>query len=238
MENNNIKNAEESSDGEPGKVKILLADDHPLLRQALRNTLEKQTDFEVIAEANDGEETVKLALELNPDILILDISMPKLNGLEATRKIKEQNPKIVVLALTVHNDNEHVLGMLEAGAAGYLTKTVSGSEVVHAIRAIIAGETVLSPSVSQQIFRYAFQHISKPLSLDTGNKLTARELEMLRLVARGVSNKDIAQRLNLSLNSVKSYLTAIFLKLNVSSRTEAVVASFKAGILNQEDLTQ
>jgi len=219
------------------RIRIVLADDHPLLRQALRNTLEKQPDFVVLGEANDGEETVKLAADLTPDVIIMDISMPKLNGLEATRVIKARFPKIAILALTVHNDNEHVLGILEAGAGGYLIKTVSGSEVVHAVRALVSGEMVLSPSISQQIFKYAFQHISRPLTLESGNKLSAKEMELLRLVAKGVSNKDIALKLGLSLNSVKSYLTAIFSKLNVSSRTEAVVVSLRAGILTQNDIS-
>jgi len=214
----------------------MLADDHPLLRQALRNTLEKQPDFEIVAEANDGEETVRIATEVMPDVVIMDINMPVLNGIEATRQIKEKCPQIAILALTVHNDNEHVLGILEAGAEGYLVKTVSGGEVVHAVRAIIAGETVMSPSISRQIVKYAFQHTAKPLKLDTGSKLTPREMEMLRLLAKGVSNKDIAQGMDLSLNSVKGYLAAIFQKLNVSSRTEAVVVCLRSGILTQSDL--
>ena len=221
---------------ESDKIRIMVADDHPLLRQALRNALEKQPDFEIIAEAGDGVETIKLAIEFIPDVIIMDISMPKLNGLEATKQIKAKFPQIVILALTVHDDNEHVLGILEAGAGGYLVKTVSASEVIHAVRALASGETVLSPSISRQIFKYAFQHITKPLSVDVGNKLTAKELEMIRLVAKGVPNKDIALRLGLSLNSVKVYLSTIFSKLNVGSRTEAVVVSLRAGILTQDDL--
>ena len=226
----------EENERQTDEVRIMLADDHPLLRQALRNLLEKQLDFKVVAEASDGEETVRVATEVTPDVVIMDINMPKLNGLEATRRIKAKCPQIAILALTVHDDNEHVLGILEAGASGYLIKTVSASEVVHTVRALVAGETVLSPSISGQIFKYAFQHIAKPLNLDTGNKLAAKELEMLRLVAKGVPNKEIAQRLSLSLNSVKTYLSTVFSKLNVSSRTEAVVVSLRAGILTQDDL--
>lgn len=214
----------------------MLADDHPLLRQALRNTLEKQPDFKVIAEANDGEEAVEVATTVIPDIVIMDINMPKLNGLEATRKIKAKCSQIAVLALTVHDDNEHVLGILEAGASGYLIKTVSGTEVIHAVRALVAGETVLSPSISEQIFKYAFQHVTRHISLDTSNKLTPKEIEIIRLVAKGVPNKDLALRIGLSVNSVKTYLSTIFSKLNVSSRTEAVVVSLRSGILTQEDL--
>jgi NarL family two-component system response regulator LiaR len=218
------------------KIRIMLADDHPLLRQALRDVLEKQRDFEVIAEANDGEEAVKLATELVPDVVIMDISMPKLNGLEATKQIKVSCPTVAVLALTVHSDNERILSILQAGAGGYLTKSVYGDEVIHAVRALVSGETVLHPTVSQKIFKYAFQHITKPRSLDVGNKLSSRELEVLGLAAKGISNKDIALRLGLSLRTVKGYLADIFLKLDVASRTEAVIVGLRRGILTLDDL--
>lgn len=218
------------------KTRIMLADDHPLLRQALRDVLEKQPDFEVIAEASDGEEAVKLATEMLPDIVIMDISMPTLNGLEATKQIKASNPSIAVLVLTVHSDSEHILSILRAGAGGYLTKSVYGDEVIHAVRALVSGETVLSPAVSQQIFKYAFQHSSKPKNLGTGNTLSSRELEVINLAARGISNKDIAQRLGLSLRTVKGYLADLFLKLNVASRTEAVIICLRKGIITLKDL--
>ena len=221
---------------QPQKTRIILADDHPLLRQALRDVLEKQSDFEVISEASDGEEAVKLATKLIPDVVIMDISMPKLNGLEATKQIKESCPSIGVLVLTVHSDSEHILSILRAGAGGYLTKSVYGEEVVHAVRALVSGETVLSPSVSQQIFKYAFQHATKPRSLNAGDKLSAKELEVLSLAAKGISNKDIALRLGLSLRTVKGYLADLFLKLNVASRTEAVIISLRKGILTLKDL--
>jgi NarL family two-component system response regulator LiaR len=214
----------------------MLADDHPLLRQALRDTLEKQPDFEVIAEVSDGEEAVRIATEMLPDVVIMDISMPILNGLEATKLIKAANPSIAILVLTVHSDSEHILSILRAGGGGYLTKSVYGDEVIHAVRALISGETVLSPAVSRQIFKYAFQHSTQPKSLGTGNMLSARELEVLNLVARGISNKDIAQRLGLSLRTVKGYLADLFLKLDVASRTEAVILGLRQGILTLKDL--
>lgn len=219
-----------------GKTRIMLADDHPLLCQALRDVLGKQPDFEVIAEARDGEEAVKLATKLIPDVVIMDISMPKLNGIEATRQIKANYPTIAILVLTVHSDSEHILSILQAGAGGYLTKSVYGDEVINAVRAVVCGEAVLSPAVSQQVLRYAFQHITKPLSLDAGDKLTAREIEILRLVTKGISNKDIALRLGLSLRTVKGYLSDLFLKLNVASRTEAVIIGLRKGIFTLEDL--
>jgi NarL family two-component system response regulator LiaR len=217
-------------------IRIVLADDHPLLRQALREVLEKQPDFEVIAEASDGKEAVKLTTELLPDVVIMDISMPELNGLEATKQIKANCPAIAVLVLTIHSDNEHILGILKAGAGGYLTKSVYGDEVIYAIRALVCGETVLSPAVSQQVFKYAFQHTIKPKGLDLGDKLSSRELEVLSLAARGKSNQDIALQLDLSLRTVKSYLANLFLKLNVASRTEAVIVGLREGILTLDDL--
>ena len=185
------------------KIRIILADDHPLLRKALKSTLEEQADFEVIAEAKDGEEVVDAAMKLVPDVLIMDISMPKLNGLEATKIIKANCPTIAILVLTIHNDNEHIIGILQAGAGGYLTKSVDDMEVVNAIRALASGETVLSPEVSKQILKYACQYMAKPVNLDTNNKLSVRELEILRLMAKGIINKDIALRLGLSMCTVK-----------------------------------
>jgi two-component system, NarL family, response regulator LiaR len=218
------------------KVRIILADDHPLLRQALREVLEREPDIEVIAEASDGEEAVRLVTELVPDLVIMDISMPKLNGLEATKQIKARHPAIAVLVLTVHTDSEHILGILQAGAGGYLTKSVYGDDVIHAVRALVCGETVLARSVSQEIFRYAFQHIVRPRRLDLCDELSVRELEVLNLAAKGISNKDIALRLGLSMRTVKAYLADIFLKLNVASRTEAVIVSLKRGIITLDDL--
>jgi len=166
----------------------------------------------------------------------MDISMPTLNGLEATRQIKADHPMIAILVLTVHSDSEHILSILQAGASGYLTKSVYGDEVIHAIRALAAGETVLAPSISRQILKYAFQHINKPLSLNTGEKLTPREIEVLKLLAKGISNKDIAFRLNLNMRTVKSYLAELFLKLNAASRTEVVIIGLRKGILTLDDL--
>lgn len=218
------------------RIRILLADDHPLFCHALRDILEKQLDFEIVAEANDGEEAVALTEHLNPDVVIMDISMPRLNGLEATRRIKECFPHIYVLVLTVHSDSEHVLGILQAGADGYLLKNVYSNEVIQAVRSLVAGETVLSPSISHQIYKYAFQHITKPMTLDMGDKLNAREIEILRLAAIGIGNKEIASRLGLSLRTVKGYLTELFSKLNVMSRTEAVIVALRQGILTLDDL--
>jgi NarL family two-component system response regulator LiaR len=231
-----VKSVSSSNQDKVSRTRIILADDHPLMRHALRDVIEKQPDFKVIAEAIDGEEAVKLATELIPDVVIMDISMPNLNGLEATKQIKAKCPTVAVLVLTIHTDNEHILKILQAGANGYLTKDVRGNEVVHAIRALVAGEMVLSASVSGGIIKYASKYSVEPVSLESGEKITARELEILRLLAKGASNKEIAARLNLSLRTVKSYLVNLFLKLNVTSRMEAVAASMKKNILDIQDL--
>jgi DNA-binding NarL/FixJ family response regulator len=218
------------------KTRIVIADDHPLLRQALRNSLEKQPDFEIVAEACDGNEAVQSSVNLNPDIVIMDISMPSINGIEATRQIKAKCPSAAILVLTVHSDSEHILSILQAGASGYLTKSVYGDEVIQAIRALSIGETVLSPSISRQILKYAFQNMPRSNGLKTEENFSTREMEVLRLVARGIPNKDIALKLGLSLRTVKGYLGDLFLKLNAASRTEAVITSLRKGILNLEDL--
>jgi DNA-binding NarL/FixJ family response regulator len=218
------------------KTTILIADDHPLLRQALRHLLEKYEDFEIVAEAGDGEEAVKLTAELMPDVVIMDIAMPKLNGLEATRQIKAECPAVAVLVLTVHSDIEYILGILEAGAAAYLMKNVFGEEIINAIRSVVTGETILSPSVLKQILKCARRYPTKPFRLDAKEKLSTRELEILKLLSKGISNKDIAQFLNLSERTVKSYLVDIFAKLRVGSRTEAVIIGLRHGFLNMDDL--
>ena len=221
---------------ESRKIAILLSDDHPLLRQALKSLLEKEDDFEIVAEAGDGEEAARLAIELRPDVVIMDISMPKLDGLEATRQIKAACPKTAVLALTVHNDDQSILEILQAGAAGYLVKSVFGDEVVQAIRAVVAGDMVLSPSIGQRLLKHAAQYPTKPLSLESGEKLSTRELEILKLAARGMMNKDIGLSLGLELRTVKGHLSNIFSKLGVGSRTEAVITGLRAGFLSLDDL--
>ncbi len=221
---------------EQKKIRILLADDHPLMRVALGHVLEARNNLEVVGEAGNGKVAVDLALKLKPDIVIMDITMPEMNGLEATRKIKQENPDIGVLILTVHTDNEHVFNILQAGADGYLTKNASTEEVISAINALAAGESVMSSAISKQVYKYLFQYMSKPLSLDTSDKLTQREQELLKLLARGMSNKDISSRLGLSLYTVKSYLADLFSKMKVTSRTEAVVVGLRKGILTSDDI--
>jgi two-component system, NarL family, response regulator LiaR len=217
-------------------INILIVDDHPLVRQALKQLIETQSDMKVIGEACNGQEAIKLAGELLPDVVIMDIGMPVLNGLEATRRIKAEFPKIAILVLTVHTDKEHVLGILEAGAAGYLTKVVFGNDVIRAIQAIVAGEAVLTPIILQQILSSVVHQNTEKVSVTIPGNLTPREVFILKLAAKGLSNKSIAMQTNLSERTVKSYLVDIFSKIHVSSRTEAVITGLKAGFISLNDL--
>lgn len=219
------------------KVRIMLADDHPLMRYAMRKIIsENAKDLEVVAEATNGEEAVKLAATVIPDVILMDITMPKLGGLEATRIIKKQNPDTLILVLTVHEDIEHILGIFEAGADGYLTKSVLGEEVINSIRSMFAGERILSPEIFKQLLKRSLRHPVRSVPLQTPDILTPRELEILILMARGSSNKDIAKQLNLSHLTVKAYLVQVFSKLGVNSRTEAVICGLRAGMFGLEDL--
>jgi two-component system, NarL family, response regulator LiaR len=217
-------------------ISIMLADDHPFIRQALKMLLESEPDMRIVAEASNGQEAVELATRFHPDVVIMDIGMPVMNGLEATRQIKEKCPDVSILVLTVFTDNQHVLGILNAGAAGYLTKEVFGDEVIRAIRAIIAGEAVLTPSILHQIIESMPHQQTKPQVTTFGNNLTSREMVILKLIARGMCNKDIALELNINVRTIKGNLTSMFNKLGVSSRTELVVTGLKSGLLNISDL--
>ena len=217
------------------KIRILIADDHAVVREGTRQILEHEADLEVVAEACDGEETVSLATKFKPDIAIVDIAMPKLDGIEATRQIKELCPTIAVLILTAYDDDQFVFSLLEAGAAGYLLKSIRGRELVDAIRAVYAGESVLHPSIARKVLN-RFAPSDKTREEQLQQELSEREMEVLRLATRGFSNKDIADELSLSARTVQGHLGHIFNKLNVSSRTEAVVCALKKGWVTLKDL--
>lgn len=221
---------------EPRLITILIADDHPILRRALRSLLEKEADFRVIAEAGDGEEAIRLADELTPNMVIMDIGMPKVNGLEATRRIKATHPDIAILVLTVYDDAEYIFGILEAGAAGYIIKSEFDEQILQAIRGVAAGETVLSASITRQLLRYVMKHRVRQPSLEQVEQLSPREIEILRLAAKGASNKEISEILSVSIHTIKGKLMDIFNKLEAASRTEAVMKGLLAGYINLEDV--
>jgi NarL family two-component system response regulator LiaR len=215
------------------KLTVLIADDHPLVREALHQALDGERDMEVVAEAGDGEEAVKLASELKPDVAVMDIVMPKLNGIEATRKIKEIAPNIAILILTAYDDDEYVLGLLDAGAAGYLLKSARGRDLAEAIRAVKSGKSVLHPKIIAKLLKRAM--IAPVEKRKASDLLSERESEVLRLVALGMSNKEIAEKLFLSQRTVKAHLTNIFNKLNVASRSEAIVKGLQWGLITLEN---
>jgi len=215
------------------KLTVLIADDHPLVREALHRALDVEEDMKVVAEASDGEEAVKLASELKPDVVVMDIVMPKVNGIEATRKIKEIAPDIAILILTAYDDDEYVLGLLDAGAAGYLLKSARGRDLVGAIRAIRAGESVLHPKIIAKLLKRA---MAAPVEEHKASGiLSERESEVLRLVALGMSNKEVAEELFLSQRTIKAHLTSVFNKLNVASRSEAIVKGLQWGLVTLEN---
>jgi len=218
------------------KIRVLIADDHPLICFALRKIFEEYDDIEVVAEVRNGEAAVKAAFELNPDIMVIDITMPVLNGLEATRQIKANNPSVLILILTVHSDIEHIFGIFEAGADGYMTKSVLGQDVIHSIRGLIAGETVLSPQIFKLILEHAIRYPIKLAILNKTEHLTAREQEILLLAAKGMSNQEIAERLSLHTSTIKSHFVGIFSKMDAGSRTEAVLKALRCGVITLSDL--
>jgi DNA-binding NarL/FixJ family response regulator len=218
-------------------IRILIADDHAFVREGTRRILEQEPDLEVVAEAGDGEEAVKLACDLKPDVALVDVAMPKLDGIEATRRIKAQCPAVAVLVLSAYDDDQFIFGLLEAGAAGYLLKSVRGQEIVDAIRAVHAGESVLHPSVARKVLNRFAGVSGKPRERKSLDLLTEREMEVLKMVTKGLSNKDIAEGLCLSVRTVQGHLANIFNKLRVSSRTEAVVHALKEGWVTLDDVS-
>jgi DNA-binding NarL/FixJ family response regulator len=218
------------------KIRLLIADDHPLFRAGVRERLAGFTDsIEVVGEASDGEEAYAQAGRLHPDVVLMDIAMPHVNGIEATRRIKASWADIGILILTVYDDEQYIHALVEAGAAGYLLKTVEGADLADAIRRVGQGESVLSPAIAHKVLaRFARPAQGPP----TGGweSLSERERQVLRLAARGESNKLIARHLNLSVRTVHAHMGHIFDKLSVASRTEAVVSAMKQGWLTEEDL--
>ncbi len=208
-------------------IRVVIAEDHALVREGTAELLERSGGIRVVGQAGDGLEALRLVSALRPDVLVVDLAMPGLDGLEATRRSRADSPRTAVLALTAHEEEPYVRAMLEAGARGYLSKAARGHELVAAVRAVAAGETVLSPHLAAKLFgRNTY----------TEAPLTPRELDMLRAAARGLGNKQIASELGISSRTVQTHLTRVFGKLGVSSRTEAVLEAMKRGWV-RPDLT-
>ncbi|MBI4338066.1 MAG: response regulator transcription factor [Chloroflexi bacterium] len=216
-------------------MRVLLVDDHPVLREGLRNLLKHEPDIEVVGEAGDGREALRLVQALKPDIVLTDVVMPGMGGIETTRRIKETSPSTAVVILSAYDDDRYVLGLLEAGAAGYLLKSASAHEVVQSLRAIRAGESVLHPTVASRVLRKAVKAAASSGSSTDAEGLTAREMAVLTLAAQGKSNKEIACELCLSTSTVKSHLVSVFGKMGVASRTEAVLRALHLGWVEMQD---
>lgn len=217
------------------KIRILLADDHVVVREGTRELLERQDDIEVVAEAGDGEEAVLLASSHNPDMVIMDIAMPKLDGIEATRQIKAARPTTAVLVLTAYDDDQYIFALLEAGAAGYLLKDVHADELVRAIRAVHAGESVLHPTIARKVLNRFTRAHEKTIEAESVEQLSQREMEVLRLAAQGMTNRQIANELVISERTVQAHLSNVFGKMGVGSRTEAVLYGLRKGWLSLDE---
>lgn len=208
------------------KIKIVIADDHLVVRDGLRGMLESQPDFELVGEASNGEEAVRLALKLEPNVVLVDLRMPIMDGVTAIREIKAHDPAIQVLVLTTYDSDADILPAIEAGATSYLLKDTSREELYRAIRAAAHGETVLAPTVAARLIGQ--------MRTRTEERLSERELEVLQLVSAGASNSEIASHLHISQATVKSHLIHIFDKLGVTDRTAAVTTALQRGILRLE----
>jgi NarL family two-component system response regulator LiaR len=219
-----------------GNISIILGEDHLITRQGIRRLLEDERGFTIIGEASNGEEAVQLASEMKPDVVLMDIAMPKLNGIEATRQIKLTNPRIGVLILSAYDDDEYVFAMLKAGAAGYLLKSVGGDELVKAVKAIHNGEPVLDPVIAKKVMNYFKLPDRVPGMEEESEHLSDRELGIIKLAARGLTNKEIADNLHLSYRTVEGHMRDVFNKLGVGSRTEAVLYGLKKGWFTLDEL--
>ncbi len=210
-------------------ISILLADDHAIFRYGLRAMLGSTPEFEVVGEAATGEEAVARAAELRPDVVFMDIQMPGLNGIEATRRILESDPRVGVVVLTMFDDDDSVFAAMRAGARGYILKGADGDEVLRVARAVASGEAHFGPGIAQRLT--SFFSAPKPAALsEVFPELTTREREVLDLIARGRGNAEIARRLFLSPKTIRNHISNIFAKLQVADRAQAIVRAREAGL--------
>jgi DNA-binding NarL/FixJ family response regulator len=220
------------------KIRVLLADDQDIIRTGLTIILNHQADIEVVGQAADGVEAVEFAKQLQPDVILMDIKMPNLNGIQATRQIMAALPKTQIIILTTYDTDDWVFDGIRAGAIGYLLKDASGDNLAEAVRGAMRGESQIDPTVARKVLR-EFQHVTHankavapPPEEEPLEKLTDREEEILKLLAAGLSNKEIAQQLSLSEGTVKNHISAILAKLHANDRTQAVLTALKRGLVD------
>jgi DNA-binding NarL/FixJ family response regulator len=213
-------------------IRILLADAQHVVRQGIRQILGNETDFEIVGEADNGIDAVRLAIELMPDIVLMEARLPKLDGAEIIRRIKTGHPECIVIILTSNEEEEHAIDLIGAGIAGYLSKNDNSEQLIQSIRLIRSGEFVFHPLLAQKLYKRAARHA---MPIDSSEHLTRREMDVLKMAAKGLGNKAIASDLGLSLRTIKGHFESIFDKMNVSSRTEAIVMALRQGWITLED---
>lgn len=224
--------SEQAEKQKAGKLRILLAEDHEIVREGLRSLVNAQPDMEVIGEASNGQAAIERARELGPDIIIMDVSMPRMNGLQATGKLKQDFPNIKVLALTRHTDTGFLQQLFRAGASGYVLKQSTSDELMRAVRAIAAGGNYLDPAITSKVIDgYANRKLT--LSAETADSLTDREEQVLRLIAWGYSNKEIAAKLDISVKTAETHKSNLMKKLNLRSRIDIVRYALLKGWLRE-----
>jgi len=213
-------------------ITVLIVDDHEMVRDGAKGYLEVQAEIVVVAEAESGEEAVRLANEFVPDVVLMDLVMPGMDGVEATRKVKDISPRTQIIILTSYHEDEHIFPALQAGAISYLLKDVKASELVEAIRRAAKGEATLHPRVAARLVKQ-FSH-GEPQNANVFTELTERELEVLTLIARGFTNQKIATELVISIGTVKGHVSNILSKLHLADRTQAAVYAWQKGIVRRE----
>ncbi len=215
-------------------IRILLVDDHKIVREGTRQLLEQSGDLTIVAETSRGEDAIRLCNELHPDVVVMDVHMPGMNGLEATKVIRAQHPGTRVLILSAYDDDRYIFPLLDTGATGYLLKTASGADLADAIRAVYRGETALDPQIIWKVrVRHSQTQLYRAIGMAEG--LTEREMSVLRQVSQGKSNKEVGERLGISNNTVQVHLRNIFGKLSVTDRLQAVSFAVRQGWISLED---
>ncbi len=211
------------------KIRILLVDDHTILREGVRTLLNTQEDMEVVGEAEDGEQAVNLVKKIRPDIVLMDIGLPGINGIEATKRIKRENPEVKVLVLSMHDNEEYIAPVFQAGASGYVLKRLASKELVSALRAVHQGHSILHPALTDTVFKNDSTH--ENLSALKEDGLTAREIEVLRLIAKGLTNQQIADELIISIKTVQAHRSNIMEKLDLHDRVELTRYAIRRGLI-------
>lgn len=217
-------------------IRVVLADDHAVVRKGIREFLEEAPDITVVAEASNGREALAAVEEHRPDVAVLDIQMPEMSGIEATRRIKAHFSDVRVLILTAYDDDPYVFALIQAGASGYVLKTAGADELVEAVRAVQRGDSALDPAVARKVVQQLASGHPTPASEEIVEGLTDRELEVLRLAARGLTNQAIGAELGISDRTVQGHLANMYAKLGVSTRTEAVLRAVKLGWLTLNEV--